>query len=559
MNSTLSMGGIGVFVIYFIIVALYGYYVYKKKSKVNDSKNFFLAEGSLTWWAIGASIIASNISAEQFIGMSGEGFFAGIAVAVYEWLGAAVLILVAVFFMPFYIKNKIYTMPQFLKNRYNGSVALIMSVFWIFLYVFINLTSILYLGALAINGLIGGDYFHIVMICLAVFAIIITLGGMRVIGYTDVIQVGVLIIGGLATTYMTLTIVGEKFGVGSEAIAGFKVLLREAPEHFHLMLAKPKPGASQVDINKYLILPAVGMYAAGQWISNLNYWGCNQYITQRALGADLQTARTGILFASLLKILMPVIVMLPGIIAYVLYKGGHLQLTGGKDSAYSAILSLLPPELKGLAAAALTAAIVASLAGKCNSISTIFTLDIYKKHINIQSSEQRMVWTGRIAIVISMVVAVLFTWNDLLGIGRAGGYTFVQKYTSYISPGVFATFILGMFWKRTNSIAAFTGIIFGFLISVFFNEFAVKVFGPETILYTAFPNMDGAYEIPFFICLSWSFLITVLVMVGTSILGPRINPKAFELDAQMFKLKPSSIVLIVSIMLLLIAIYARFW
>lgn len=559
MNSKLSMGGIGVFVIYFIIVALYGYYVYKKKSKVNDSKNFFLAEGSLTWWAIGASIIASNISAEQFIGMSGEGFFAGIAVAVYEWLGAAVLILVAVFFMPVYIKNKIYTMPQFLKNRYNGSVALIMSVFWIFLYVFINLTSILYLGALAINGLIGGEYFHIVMICLAVFAIIITLGGMRVIGYTDVIQVGVLIIGGLATTYMTLTIVGEKFGVGSEAIAGFKVLLREAPEHFHLMLAKPKPGASQVDINKYLILPAVGMYAAGQWISNLNYWGCNQYITQRALGADLQTARTGILFASLLKILMPVIVMLPGIIAYVLYKGGHLQLTGGKDSAYSAILSLLPPELKGLAAAALTAAIVASLAGKCNSISTIFTLDIYKKHINTLSSEQRMVWTGRIAIVISMVVAVLFTWNDLLGIGRAGGYTFVQKYTSYISPGVFATFILGMFWKRTNSIAAFTGIIFGFLISVFFNEFAVKVFGPETILYTAFPNMDGIYEIPFFICLSWSFIITVLVMVGTSILGPRINPKAFELDAEMFKLKPSSIVLIVSIMLLLIAIYARFW
>ena len=197
-------------------------------------------------------------------------------------------------------------MPQFLKNRYNGSVALIMSVFWIFLYVFINLTSILYLGALAINGLIGGDYFHIVMVCLAVFAIIITLGGMRVIGYTDVIQVGVLIIGGLATTYMTLTIVGERFGVGSDAVAGFKVLLREAPEHFHLMLAKPKAGASQVDINKYLILPAVGMYAAGQWISNLNYWGCNQYITQRALGADLKTARSGLLFAAYLKLLMPI-------------------------------------------------------------------------------------------------------------------------------------------------------------------------------------------------------------------------------------------------------------
>lgn len=561
MNSKLSAGGVGVFVAYFVIVSLYGYYIYnkKKKSNVSDSKNFFLAEGSLTWWAIGASIIASNISAEQFIGMSGEGFFAGIAVSVYEWVGAAVLIIVAIFFMPVYLKNKIYTMPQFLEKRYNESVALIMSVFWIFLYVFINLTSILYLGALAINGLAGGQYFHLIMISLAVFAIIITLGGMQVIGYTDVVQVGVLILGGLTTTYITLTIVGEKFGVGKDAIAGFNVLLREAPDHFHLMLSKPAPDASQEYINKYLILPAVGMYAAGQWISNLNYWGCNQYITQRALGANLQTARTGILFASLIKILMPVIVMLPGIIAYVLYKGGHLQLTGGKDTAYSAILGFLPPELKGLAAAALTAAIVASLAGKCNSISTIFTLDIYKKHIKTESSEKQLVWIGRVAIIVSMVIAIMFTWNDLLGIGRAGGYTFVQKYTSYISPGVFATFILGMFWKRTNSLAAFTGIIFGFLLSVFFNELAVKVFGPETFLYSAFPNADGKMEIPFFICLSWSFLFTVALMMLTSLLGPRINPKAFGLDVQMFKLKPSSIVLSLSIMLLLIAIYARFW
>ncbi|RFS25083.1 sodium transporter [Chitinophaga silvatica] len=552
-----------VFALYFIIVAVYGYWIYRKKQKnaTSESKNFFLAEGSLTWWAIGASIIASNISAEQFIGMSGDGFFVGIAVSVYEWLGAAALIIVAVFLMPVYIRNKIYTMPQFLKMRYNETVALIMSVFWLFLYVFVNLTSILYLGALAINGLLGGAYFHEVMIALAIFAVVITLGGMKVIGYTDVIQVGVLIIGGLATTCMALTVVSEKFGMGKDIVAGFNILMQEAPDHFHMMLNKPEVGASQEYINKYLILPGFGMYIAGQWISNLNYWGCNQYITQRALGADLPTARTGILFAGLLKILMPVIVMLPGIVAYVLYQRGFLpQLEGGqKDGAYAAILTLLPAGLKGLAIAALTAAIVASLAGKSNSISTIFTLDIYKKYIHTKADEKQLVWVGRVTIVVAIIVGVLFTWNDLLDIGGAGGYTFVQKYSSFISPGVFATFILGMFWKRTSGTAAIAGIIVGFAASVFFNQIAVKVMGPETILYSAFPNAHGEYEIPFFISLGWSFLTTVLVMVAISLAGPRISPKAFTLDKGMFKLSPSSIILIATIVLLLSALYVKFW
>src|SRR5579859_4055107 len=238
MNARLVAADIFVFIVYFILVSLYGYWIYRKKGKkATNTKEFFLAEGSLTWWAIGASIIASNISAEQFIGMSGDGFFAGIAVAVYEWLGAIALIIVAIFFMPVYLKNKIYTMPQFLKMRYNDTVALIMSVFWLFLYVFVNLTSILYLGALAINGLLGGGYFHAVMIALAVFALLITLGGMKVIGYTDVIQVAVLIIGGLATTYMALTIVSSTFGFGNNILAGFKVLLQDAPDHFHLIFS----------------------------------------------------------------------------------------------------------------------------------------------------------------------------------------------------------------------------------------------------------------------------------------------------------------------------------
>jgi SSS family solute:Na+ symporter len=387
-----------IFVLYFILVAGYGYWVYKKnKNDVSASQDFFLAEGSLTWWAIGASLIASNISAEQFIGMSGEGFFVGTAVAAYEWIAALALIIIAVWFIPIYLKNKIYTMPQFLKTRYNESVSLVMAIFWLFLYVFVNLTSILYLGAVAINGLLGGEYLHVVMVGLMVMALFITLGGMKVIGFTDVIQVAVLIIGGFATVYMALQIVDQRINgvVDGSAIAGFKTLLAQAPEHFKMILPKPNNTdmsvAGQLARDKYIVLPGIAMYFAGQWIVNLNYWGCNQYITQRALGAKLETARKGILFAGFMKLFMPVIVMLPGIAAFVLYKNGQLPgFEGGKDGAYSAILAFLPDGLKGLAIAALTAAIVASLAGKANSISTIFTLDIYKKYINKDADEKKM-------------------------------------------------------------------------------------------------------------------------------------------------------------------------
>ncbi len=561
MNNQLSTADILVFLTYFVIVAGYGYWIYiKKKKAVTDTKDFFLAEGSLTWWAIGASLIASNISAEQFIGMSGNGFFVGIAVAAYEWIAALALVIIAIWFIPIYLKNKIYTMPQFLKIRYNETVALIMAIFWLFLYVFVNLTSILYLGAIAIDGLLGGQYLHVIMLALAVFAIIITLGGMKVIGYTDVIQVGVLIIGGLATTYMALTIVSEKFGMGSDAIAGFKVLMNDAPDHFRMILDKPTADSPQEHIDKYLILPGILMYAAGQWIVNLNYWGCNQYITQRALGADLQTARTGILFAGFLKLMMPVIVMLPGIAAYVLHKNGHLpQLTGGMDGAYSAILSFLPSGLKGLSVAALTAAIVASLAGKANSISTIFTLDIYKKYIKREADEAKLVWTGRLTVVLSMLIAVLFTWEDTLGIGGAGGFTFIQKYTGYISPGVFAIFILGMFWKRTTGPAAVAGILFGFGFSVFFNELAPSVFGPETIFYTAYKNSAGEYEIPFLICMGLAFFFTVAIMIAMSLAGPKVNPKAFHHEKGMFNVKPITLVQIVITLLILMALYVKFW
>ncbi|MDQ6610182.1 MAG: sodium/solute symporter, partial [Bacteroidota bacterium] len=299
-----------VFIFYFVVVASYGYYVYhkKKKATITASHDYFLAEGSLTWWAIGASLIASNISAEQFIGMSGSGFKMGLAISTYEWMAAATLMIVAIFFIPVYLKNKIYTMPQFLNQRYNGTVAMIMAVFWLLLYVVVNLTSILYLGALAINS-ISGINTTLCMYLLAVFAIFITLGGMKVIGYTDVIQVFFLILGGLVTTYIALNLASEKFG-STGVINGFKIMTQQANDHFHMIFKKDNPN--------YMDLPGLTVLIGGMWIVNLNYWGCNQYITQRALGADLKTARSGILFAAFLKLMMPVIVVLPGIAAYVL-------------------------------------------------------------------------------------------------------------------------------------------------------------------------------------------------------------------------------------------------
>jgi SSS family solute:Na+ symporter len=560
MKNQLSTYDYIVFIVYFIVVAGYGYWIYQKRKKnEHDAKAYFLAEGTLTWWAIGASLIASNISAEQFIGMSGEGFFLGIAVAAYEWIAAVALIIIAIWFIPVYLKNHIYTMPQFLKTRYNETVALIMAVFWLFLYVFVNLTSILYLGAVAINGLAGGDYLHIIMVGLAVFALVISLGGMKVVAYTDVIQVAVLIIGGLVTSYIALSQVGKFFGEDS-AIAGFSRLLSEAPEHFKMIIPRPDENSSQNDINKYITFPGILSYLAGIWIINLNYWGCNQYITQRALGADLKTARTGILFAGFLKLLMPLIVMLPGIAAYVLHKNGQLEhLKGGKDGAYSAMLTFLPDGLKGLAVAALTAAIVASLAGKVNSISTIYTLDIHKKYFQKEADERSQVYVGRIAVFAAMILAVAFTWSDVLGIGGEGGFTFIQKYTGFISPGVFAMFILGMFWKRTTGTAAVVGVIAGFLLSVLFNEYAPQLFGNDTFLYTAYPNGKGAFEIPFHICMGLAFFFTMALMIGISMAGPKINPKAFELDKSMFKLSPSTTVMVVITLMIIIALYVRFW
>jgi len=546
-----------VFCVYFVMVAGYGLWIYNRKRKDKiSSADYFLAEGSLTWWAIGASLIASNISAEQFIGMSGSGFKIGLAIASYEWLAALTLIVVAVFFIPVYLKNKIFTMPQFLLTRYNGTVSMIMAVFWLLLYVVVNLTSILYLGALAINSISGIDT-SICIVGLATFAVFITLGGMKVIGYTDVIQVFFLILGGLVTTYLALSLISEHMG-GDGVISGLGILKKSANDHFHMILSKDNPN--------YADLPGLSVLVGGLWIANLNYWGCNQYITQRALGADLKTARGGLLFAAFLKMVMPLIVVLPGIAAYVLYTNGsfHAQMMPGgelnPDRAYPVLLGLLPVGLKGLAFAALTAAIVASLAGKANSISTIFTLDIYHKKINPGANEQRLVVIGKITVVVAMILAIIISPH--LGIDRKGGFQYIQEYTGFVSPGVFAMFFLGFFWKKATSSAALFATIGGFIFSLFF-KFLPHIMSLAFLAPSGFSTQTapGVYEIPFLDRMGIVFVICILGMYIISTVENRNGVKAhgLEIDRSMFKVSPAFMVGSIIIIGLLAAIYTIFW
>ena len=475
--------------------------------------------------------------------MSGSGFALGLAISTYEWMSAFTLIIVAVFILPIYLKNKIFTMPQFLSKRYNDTVSTIMAIFWLLVYVFVNLTSIIYLGALAISS-ITNISFEMSIIGLSVFAVIVTLGGMKVIGYTDVIQVIVLIIGGLVTTYLAISLLSEQYGYGGNILQGLAVLKREAPSHFHMIFDKS---------NKYYPeLPGLSVLIGGMMVNNLAYWGCNQYIVQRALGADLKTARKGILFAAFLKLLIPIIAVLPGIAMYVLHQKGLFQAEMSDsqgilkpDHAYPTLMNLLPPGLKGVAFAALTAAIVASLAGKANSISTIFSLDIYKKFINKNASDKKIVLIGRWVVIISMLVAAMVT-PALRSLDQA--YQFIQEYVGFIAPGVLAIFLLGFYWKRTNSAAALAGALLTIPIST------VLKFLPNWTN-NAFPNF------PFLDRMSITFGLIVLVMIIISLSNPKKenNSKAIEVDLAMFKVSPEFVVGSVVIIGILAALYTVFW
>ncbi len=541
--NTLQQADYIVFFGYFIVVFSYGYYVYQRKRSTSiSSREFFLAEGSLTWWAIGASLIASNISAEHFIGMSGSGFAIGLAISTYEWMAAATLIIVAIFFIPLYLKNKIYTMPQFLATRYNDKVSTVMAIFWLLVYVFVNLTSIIYLGAIAINS-ISNLSFELCIFGLCVFAIFVTLGGMKVIGYTDVIQVAVLVVGGLITSYLALTLLSEKFGFGSNAWKGLVLLKDNAESHFHMILSK--------DHNYYKDLPGLSVLIGGMWINNLNYFACNQYITQRALGADLKTARQGLLFAAFLKLMIPLIAVLPGIAMYVLHQEGMFQTEMVNelgvlkpDHAYPTLMNLLPAGLKGVAFAALTAAVVASLAGKANSISTIFSLDLYNKYFDKHADEKKLVRVGRWAVIVSITIAG-FVAPALKTLDQA--YQFIQEYVGFISPGVLAIFLMGFFWKRTTAAAAMAGALLTIPVS------SILKFLP------AWTN--GWFpDYPFLDRMSITFVLIIIIMVIMSILKPEVNPKRIiEVDAKLFRVNPGFMFGSLIIIGILIALYTVFW
>ncbi len=557
--STFSTLDLIVFLIYFVAVASYGIWIYRRKQSGSGqaSHDYFLAEGSLTWWAIGASLIASNISAEQFIGMSGSGYKIGMAIAVYELMAAATLVIVAVFFMPVYLKNRIYTMPQFLEQRYGKAVATTMALFWLGLYVVVNLTSILYLGALAISSLSGIALLPC-MLFLAIFAAIITLGGMKVIGYTDVVQVACLVVGGLVTTWLALDLVAGLAGKHG-ALDGLSELFGVARGHFDMVLKREDPN--------YMDLPGLSVLLGGMWIVNLNYWGCNQYITQRALGADLPTARKGLLFAAFLKLLMPVIVVLPGIAAYALDKSGALgdaMRQGGElnpDRAYPVLLNLLPSGLKGVAFAALTAAVVASLAGKANSIATIFTLDIYNKTFNKQATEQRMVWIGRVSVVVSMALAVLIA--PMLGIDKKGGFQYIQEYTGFVSPGILAMFLMGFFWKKTTSGAAMFATVGGLAGSIVL-KFLPTMIDLSFLVPIGFAKLtsSGVAEIPFLdrMFIVFWFVIAGMVLISKAAEAKRDGvAKHLHVDTSMFRVDGAFTFGSAIIGVALAAIYGTLW
>jgi SSS family solute:Na+ symporter len=452
-------------------------------------------------------------------------------------------------------------MPQFLHQRYNGTVAMIMAVFWLLLYIVVNLMSILYLGALAISGISGIDI-HWCIAFLAVFSIIITLGGMKVIGYTDVIQVFFLILGGLVATYLALNLLSEKSGT-TGLLNGFAIMKKEAAGHFHMIFKKDNPN--------YLDLPGLSVLIGGMWIVNLNYWGCNQYITQRALGANLKTARGGLLFAAFLKLLMPVIVVLPGIATYVLYQKGmfHHEMLSSKgvqdvNKAYPALLNLLPTGLKGLSFAALTAAIVASLAGKANSIATIFTLDIYKKAIKPDATDHQLVTLGKTSVVVAMFLGVIMSLligDALMGEGKQG-FQYIQEYTGFVSPGIFAMFLLGFFWKKATSNAALFATIGGFGFSVLF-KFLPRFMDLSWLVPYGFAKVNGdkMYEIPFLDRMGFVFVICIVGMWIISMIENARGDRShgLDVDASMFKTSRAFTAGALIICGILVALYSIFW
>ena len=538
-----------IFVGYAILILGVGLWMSRdKKGQQKTAEDYFLASKSLPWWAIGASLIAANISAEQFIGMSGSGFASGLAIASYEWMAALTLIIVGKYFLPIFIEKGIYTIPEFVEKRYSTNLKTILAVFWIGLYVFVNLTTVLYLGALALETILGIPLIYGV-IGLALFAAAYSLyGGLSAVAWTDVIQVVFLILGGIITTYLALNIVsgGEGF------ISGLKTVYHAVPERFAMILKPENP--------EYVNLPGIGVLIGGMWVANLYYWGFNQYIIQRTLAAkSLKEAQKGILFAAFLKLIIPLIVVIPGIAAYVIINDPNIMASLGDlalqntpsydatDKAYPWLLQLLPVGLKGLAFAALTAAIVSSLASMLNSTSTIFTMDIYKQYLGRDSSDKTIVSVGRISAAVALLIAV-FIAPLLQNLGQA--FQFIQEYTGVVSPGILSVFLLGLFWKQTSNRGAIVGALASIPVAMYF-KVAPKGWSNSTLF----------VDVPFMDQMGYTVLITMLIIIAVSKLEHKnkVDSKGVILTENIFKTSPLFNIGSFALMLILTALYAAFW
>jgi SSS family solute:Na+ symporter len=517
----------------FVILAIYAVAIFglaqwvsrDKGGHQKDSTDYFLAGKALPWWAIGASLIAANISAEQIIGMSGSGYALGLAIASYEWMAALTLLIVGKFFLPIFLKNNISTMPQFLEQRYGPSVRNVMAVFWLILYVFVNLTSILWLGSIAIHTVTGVDQM-LALVIIGVFALAYQLwGGLKAVALTDIVQVALLITGGLIIVYLSL----DKIGAGGGVVAGFQHLTTQFPEKFDMILSKDNP--------HYKDLPGLSVLFGGLWVMNVSYWGFNQYIIQRALGAkDIAEAQKGIALAAYLKLLMPVIVVLPGIAALVLVPG----LTK-PDQAYPEMMKLLPPGVLGLVFAALVAAIVASLAAKINSIATIFTLDVYAK-IKTGSSERHLVTVGRITAVAAVIVGIAMA-KPLLGKAEQA-FQFIQDFTGFFTPGIVVIFMLGLFWKRATTASALVAAIGGAALS---GAFFVA-------------DKLGVFVIPFMNRVGLVFLLTLAAAIIVSLVAPQKKEvNVVSLEGVSYKTTAGFNIAGLGVIVILIALYAIWW
>ncbi|MFD1615455.1 sodium/sugar symporter [Gelatiniphilus marinus] len=538
-----------VFIAYAILILGVGLWVSRdKKGHQKNAEDYFLASKSLPWWAIGASLIAANISAEQFIGMSGSGFASGLAIASYEWMAAITLIIVGKYFLPIFIEKGLYTIPEFVEKRYSTNLKTILAVFWIALYVFVNLTTVLYLGSLALNTILGIPLIYGV-IGLALFAAAYSLyGGLSAVAWTDVIQVIFLVLGGLVTTYLALNTVSG----GDGFIAGLTTVFEEVPERFEMILDKSNP--------EYKNLPGIAVLVGGMWVANLYYWGFNQYIIQRTLAAkSLKEAQKGILFAAFLKLLIPLIVVIPGIAAYVMINDAEIMARLGDvaaknlpsleqaDKAYPWLLQFLPTGLKGLAFAALAAAIVSSLASMLNSTSTIFTMDIYKQYINKNAGDKATVNMGRISAFVALVTACIVA--PLLG-NLDQAFQFIQEYTGIVSPGILAVFLLGLFWKKTTNKAAIIGALASIPIAMYF-KVAPKGWSTSSLF----------VDVPFMDQMGYTLLLTMLVIAIFSYVQHKgaDDEKGIPITKQLFKTSPLFNIGAFAVMIILTVLYALFW